>query len=60
MDLKIPTILLLVINICNCLEDEPDPVSELDLSKFTGRWFNVSILLHCLKLKILCNSDLNC
>ena len=60
MDLKIHLILLFVINICNCVEDDPDPVSDLDLSKFTGRWFNVSILLYYLKLKILCNSDLNC
>ena len=46
MDMKTQIVLLSLGYICYCMNNDPEPVSQLDLDKFTGCWFMVSIHLN--------------
>ena len=46
MDMKTHIVLLSLGYICYCMNTDPEPVSQLDLDKFTGCWFMVSIHLN--------------
>ena len=42
MDMKRYIDLILLVTVSASVQNEPEPVSEIDISKYTGRWFNVS------------------
>ena len=46
MDIKTGIILLSLGYLCYCMKSDPEPVSELDLNKFTGCFYTVSIQLY--------------
>ena len=43
MDMKTGIFLLFLGYLCYCMKADPEPVSELDLAKFTGCFYTVSI-----------------
>ena len=42
MDIRISMLLLSLGYLGYCINSDPEPVSELDLDKLAGRWYNVS------------------